>query len=77
MYDDLYKSESSGANPWFTTISPECREWLEGLADHVAEHGEPVWRQVHKRIRELFPDDAPKAENTAKDAVRKLVADRG
>lgn len=76
MYDDLYE-ERIGRKAWSDGVSAECREWLEGLADHILEHGEPVWRQVHRRVKDLFPDDAPNSDSTVRDTVRRLVTERG
>jgi hypothetical protein len=75
-YDDLYKPRT-GSRSWIDGVSAECREWLEGLADYVAEHGEPIWRQAHAKLKELFPDDAPSADTTIKETVRRLVRHSG
>jgi hypothetical protein len=76
MYADLYKPETGSKN-WIDGVSAECRAWVEGLAAHVAENGEPVWRQVHAKVKELFPDDAPSADTTVKETVRRLVRHSG
>jgi hypothetical protein len=75
MYDDLYEPAQHKA--WIDQISPELREWLDGLADHIVAHGEPIWGQVYRRVKTLHPDDAPKTASTVRDAVRRLVSQRG
>lgn len=76
MYDDLYQ-ERSGRKGWVDGVSAECREWLEGLADHILEHGEPVWQQAHEKVQELFPEDAPNTDSTVRETVRRMIARRG
>jgi hypothetical protein len=75
-YETLY-TRNHARQGWLHQVSPECREWLEGLADHILQHGEPVWLQVNEKVEELFPDDAPTSVNTVKENVRKLVRQRG
>lgn len=81
-YEDLYQTRTSRRS-WIDGITKECRSWLDGLADHIAarrtadDNGEPVWEQVHEHLRRDYPDDAPKTVGTVRDAVRRMVRERG
>lgn len=76
MYDDLFKARDGG---WFESVSDECREFLEGLADEVVARGEdPTWAEVRRRLVAEFPDDASiKTIEPIQRAIRGLVAERG
>lgn len=72
-FDDLYKT-TPGTKSWIHKVSTECREWCQALAADILEREqEPVWQNVHRAIQEQFPDDAPKAPDTIRAAIRSLV----
>ena len=70
-YDDLY--EAGNNHGWWARLTPEAKDWLVGLADHIRANGEPVWTTVHKTMESLFPDDCPKSVTTIRDTLRREV----
>jgi hypothetical protein len=72
-YRDLYKSKIGTTN-WYESISPQAREWLDGLAEDISLGGgrEPVWATVLRVFTENFPDDQPKTAGTIASTVRRL-----
>jgi hypothetical protein len=76
-YESLYGHYGGHGHTWYDQINPPAREWLDGLVDHVAEHGEPNWAAVHRLFTEKYPDDAPDTDTTIKSTVRRLVKQRG
>lgn len=69
-YDDLFAVDEG----WLENLSPECREFMEGLAADIADRGRnPVWARVRRRVAEEFPEDAPKTITPIQRAVRELT----
>lgn len=79
MYDDLFEPVWGGVgHSWWNAISDKARNHLtDELVDRIVDAGhEPAsWKEVIRRFAAEFPDETP-SENTFKDTIRQLVAER-
>lgn len=76
--DELFARRTGGpGGRWLENISAECFDFCELLAGEIIEREkEPIWRQVHAKIRRDFPADAPKSATAVRENVRLLVEER-
>lgn len=72
-FDDLYETDRP-VGGWYANTTVECQEWIRQLAEDIQERGRvPVWVNVHRAVRQLFPTDAPKTPDTVKAAIVTLL----
>jgi hypothetical protein len=75
-YDSLYGHYGGRGRTWYDQLSPPAKQWIDGLAEHMADYGEPTWAAVYRVFLDEFPEDAPDTDTTIKNTVRRLVKQR-